>query len=109
MTDPCDNDFLKELLGVVQESASHMASKQKVRTKVKPENQLLIGLTAKLSDHYRECFQKKPSVSNGGNFRNFMNELSTILSYEFGAETVKAAIKLVKNVRKDLAPAPKKQ
>ena len=108
VTDPCDGDFLEGLLDVVEESASRAASKQKVRTKAKPENRLMIGLTAKLIRHYCECFQKKPKAGNGSNFRNFMSELSTILPHDFGAETVKDAKELVEKVRKEFATSSEK-
>lgn len=106
LTSPCNDDFLEGLLDVLAQSATRLADTHTVRTKAKPENKQMIGMTAKLVRHYRDFFQKEPSASNGGNFRNFMNHLSKITGYDFGAETIKAAIEQEKKVRTEWSSLP---
>jgi len=109
--DPCEDNFLEELLGVLEESASRMANTYEVRPGV--DNGQMISLAAKLADFYSDCFQKMPSASNGSNFRKFMAELSTILGDSdwmltdcFGAQTVQDAIERVEAARKRYAAPP---
>jgi hypothetical protein len=109
LTSFCNDDFLEGLLDVLEQAATRLAGTHKVRTKAKPENKIMLGLTAKLVRHYRTFFQKEPTAGNGSNFRKFMGELSRITGYEFGAETVKEAIELVEKVSKDFAPISEKQ
>lgn len=104
--DPCADDFLEELLAVVEESSSRAAENVAVKTGVDNKNE--ISLTANLARYYQTIFQKKPSASNGSNFRNFMKELGDVTGYEFGAATVKDAINMVDEVSKSFAiPAEK--
>lgn len=98
MPDPLRGDFLNEVLGLLVESSTHMVDNLDVRPGV--NNDQMISLTAKISDHYMQCFQKEPTAGNGSNFRKFMSELSVILGYDFGAQTVKDALKIREEVRK---------
>lgn len=97
MPDPLRDDLLEDLLGLIEESSGSMVDGLNVRTG--SDNSQTASLAAKLARSYEEYFNKKPSASNGSNFRNFMNELSTITGYEFGAATIDTALKMVESVR----------